>query len=116
MSDPDKDKDEAASGRTAKDELFDAIDHLRNAAGILFEKASKDPTFDRATSEAEKVVTKIADSTEPLVNKIAEGTEPIARQVTGELAKLTRKLSDAMKESSERSQKRKKSKAGDEEE
>jgi hypothetical protein len=103
MSDPkDKDKDDEESGKKARDELFEAIDHLKNAAGILFDKASKDPTFDRATTEAEKVVTKIADS-----------TEPIARQVTSELAKLTRKLSDAMRESAERS---KKKKSGDEEE
>lgn len=114
MSDP-KEKDDEENGKKARDELFEAIDHLKNAAGILFDKASKDPTFDRATTEAEKVVTKIADSTEPFVSKIADSTEPIARQVTSELAKLTRKLSDAMRESAERSSKKKKSDSDEEE-
>jgi hypothetical protein len=69
----------------AKDELFEAIDHLKNAANILFDRASKDPTLERASQEADRVF-----------SKIAKEAEPLARQVSGELSKLTRRLSDAI--------------------
>ncbi len=82
-----RDDPPSEDGKHAKDELFEAIDHLKNAASILFDRAAKDPTLERATEEADRVLT-----------KIAEGAEPVARQVTGEVARLTRRLSNALAE------------------
>lgn len=69
----------------AKDELFEAIEHFRNAAGILFDRATKDPAVKTATAEAEKVI-----------QKIGATAEPLAKQLTAELGKLTRKISEAV--------------------
>ena len=86
MSEDDEKPD--ADEPRAKDELLEAIDHLRNAATILFDRAARDPAVERATEEADKVLTKIADS-----------AEPVARQVTSEVARLTKRLSSALSES-----------------
>src|SRR5688500_5913128 len=69
----------------AKEELFEAIEHFRNAANILFDRAAKDPTLRSATAEAQKVV-----------HKLGTAAEPLAKQVTSELSKLTKKLSEAV--------------------
>ena len=86
MSD-DADSPEGTEPR-AKDELLEAIDHLRNAATIFFDRAARDPAVERATEEADKVLTKIADS-----------AEPVARQVTSEVARLTKRLSEVLTDS-----------------
>lgn len=67
-----------AEERDAKDELFDAIDHLKNAANILFARASKDPAVQSATKEASKVAKQIGDA-----------AEPIAKELTKEVGRLT---------------------------
>ncbi len=69
----------------AKDELFEAIDHFKNAASILFSRATKDPTVKSATKEAERIAKKIGDAAEPL-----------AKQLTGELSRLTKDVMDAV--------------------
>ncbi|HJL20295.1 MAG TPA: hypothetical protein RMH99_31805 [Sandaracinaceae bacterium LLY-WYZ-13_1] len=66
------------SERRAKDELFEAIDHFRSAATILFDRASKDPAVKQATSEAER-----------LARKLGDAAEPLARQLTSEVGRLT---------------------------
>ncbi len=73
------------AGPKAKDELFEAIDHFRSAANILFDRATKDPTVQNATAEAER-----------LMQKIGATAEPLARQLTSEIGRLTRKISDAV--------------------
>jgi len=67
-----------ADERDAKDELFEAIDHLKNAANILFARASKDPAVQTATKEAGKVAKQIGDA-----------AEPIAKELTKEVGRLT---------------------------
>jgi hypothetical protein len=84
MADKDDEKDGEESG-TARDELFEAIDHLKNAANILFDRAAKDPTVRSATKEAAKVVKNVGDAAEPL-----------AKQLTGELSKLTKNVLEAV--------------------
>ncbi len=69
----------------AKDELFVAIEHFKNAASILFDRAAKDPSLRNATHEAERVIQKVGASAEPL-----------ARSLAGELSKLTRQVADAV--------------------
>jgi hypothetical protein len=76
---PDGGANDSGAGRTAKEELFEAIDHFKNAASILFERATKDPTVRSATKEAERIARKISDAAEPL-----------AKQLTTELNRLTR--------------------------
>ena len=69
----------------AKEELFEAIEHFRNAASILFDRATKDPAVRNATHEAERVI-----------QKVGATAEPLARSLVGELAKLTRQVADAV--------------------
>lgn len=93
MKDDDEQRDDdeidetGADGeeRAAKDELFEAIDHFKNAASILFNKATKDPTVKSATKEAERIAKKIGDAAEPL-----------AKQLTGELSRLTKDVLDVV--------------------
>ncbi|MGF1466148.1 MAG: hypothetical protein ACFCGT_08430 [Sandaracinaceae bacterium] len=74
-----------ASERRAQDELASAIDHLRAAASLLFERAAKDPAVKSATREAERAARQVGD-----------GLEPVARQVTSELGKLTKGVLEAV--------------------
>lgn len=69
----------------AKEELFEAIDHFKSAATILFNRATKDPTVRTATQEAERIARKIGDAAEPL-----------AKQLTSELTRLTRDVMGAV--------------------
>jgi hypothetical protein len=69
----------------AKDELFVAIEHFKNAASILFDRAAKDPSLRSATHEAERVM-----------QKVGATAEPLARSLAGELSKLTRQVADAV--------------------
>src|SRR5687767_7847088 len=86
MADQDpKDDAEGTDGQKAKDELFEAIEHFKNAAGILFQRAQKDPTIRTATAEAGKVI-----------QKLGETAEPLAKQLTNELGKLTRTITEAV--------------------
>jgi len=74
-----------AAPAKAKEELFEAIEHFRNAASILFDRATKDPAVRHATTEAERVI-----------QKVGATAEPLARSLVGELAKLTRQVADAV--------------------
>ena len=84
MADNDESKKEK-DDTTARDELFEALDHFKNAANILFDRATKDPAVRTATKEAEKVVKKVGDAAEPL-----------AKQLTGELSRLTKNVLEAV--------------------
>lgn len=70
-----------------REELFEAIDHFKKAANALFDRASKDPTIKSATSEAERVI-----------QKLGATAEPLARQLTGELSRLTKRISEQVSE------------------
>ncbi len=99
----------------AKTELFEAIDHFKNAASILFTRAAHDPAFQTATKEAGRFARKIGEAAEPatkeaerlarrigdvaepatkeaerLARKIGDAAEPLAKQLTSELSRLTR--------------------------
>lgn len=76
-------EDEARAEPRAKDELFEAIDHFKNAASILFDRARKDPAVRSGLSEAERFAKKLGDAAEPL-----------AKQLTDELGRMTK---DVMK-------------------
>jgi len=67
--------------RAAKDELFEAIDHFKNAASILFGRAAKDPAVKTATKEAGRVVKQIGDA-----------AEPVARELTKEMGRMTQDM------------------------
>jgi hypothetical protein len=71
--------------REAKAELFEAIDHFKNAASILFERATNDPAVRSATKEAGR-----------LAKKIGDAAEPLAKQLTGELSRLTRDVMEVV--------------------
>jgi hypothetical protein len=82
MTDPTDPSDKEPK---AKDELFEAIDHFKRAANILFDRAAKDPTIKSATTEAERVI-----------QKLGATAEPLAKQLTGELSKLTKRITDTV--------------------
>lgn len=73
-----------------KAELFEAIDHFKRAANALFDRAAKDPTIKSATSEAERVI-----------QKLGATAEPLARQLTGELSRLTKRISEQVSDTVE---------------
>jgi len=79
---------------SAKQELFEAIDHFKKAAGLFFDKATSDPTVKNAAGEAERVIQKVGDAAEPL-----------ARQFAGELSKMTKRISESVQEAVERPKK-----------
>ena len=80
----------------AKQELFEAIDHLKNAASILFGRAANDPAVKNAGREAERMVKKLEDAAEPMVKQLSDAAEPLAKQLTGELGRLTRDVLDVV--------------------
>jgi hypothetical protein len=92
MADPDDDEDEGTEkpDSTAKDELFEALDHFKNAAEILFRSASKDP-----------VVQSVAADTGKVVKKIGATAEPLARQLAQELGKMTKQVAEAVSDAVE---------------
>lgn len=89
-----------ADERDAKEEIVEAIGHFKNAASILFGRATSDPAVKTATKEAERVVRKIGDA-----------AEPIAKELTSELGRLTRDVLGAVENTRKRVSER-----GDEEE
>lgn len=70
--------DEREPARNAKDEIVEAIAHFKNAASILLDRATKDPTIRSATTEAER-----------LAKKLGSAAEPLARQLTDEVSRFT---------------------------
>ena len=106
MSDDEDETDATGadpSERRAKDELFEAIDHFKNAASILFDRASRDPAVKSATKEAGKVVRAIdpavknaTKEAEKVVRKIGDAAEPLAKQLTDEVSRLTRDVLSAV--------------------
>jgi hypothetical protein len=70
---------------SAKEELFEAIDHMKNAASILFGRAASEPALKNATKEAGRIARKIGDAAEPL-----------AKQLTGEVSRMTRDIMQAV--------------------
>jgi hypothetical protein len=88
MTDDDKSEEPGAEkSPAAKEELFEAIDHFKRAANILFDRAAKDPAVKSATVEAERVIKKLGDTAEPL-----------ARQLTDEIGRLTKRISETVQE------------------
>jgi hypothetical protein len=111
MSDEKKDPKTEASDtavdheeRAAKDELFEAIDHFKNAASILFQRARKDPAVQGAKEEAGKIAKKIGDT-----------AEPVAKQLTSDLKRLTKDVMDVVEGRRGLTPKKKKKKKSDEE-
>lgn len=103
MSDePKRDDDEAGEAgestggdRQAKEELFEAIDHFKSAASILFDRARNDPAVKSGLSEAER-----------LAKKLGDAAEPLARQLTDELGRMTKDVRDTVEGASRRRKKR----------
>lgn len=109
---------------TAKEELFEAIDHFKAAAAKLFERASKAPAISdvsrkvddvakKANEVAKKVehspplkkVEELADKLDPafdaaakeaerVITKLGATAEPLARQLSSELGKLTKRITE----------------------
>jgi DNA-binding protein H-NS len=100
---PKRHTDATPEDGDAKEELFEAIDHFKNAASILFNRATKDPTVKSATKEAERIARQIGDAAEPatkeaerIARKIGDAAEPLAKQLTSELTRLTRDVMGAV--------------------
>lgn len=93
-SDPAAASPEPEGGREREDdpkaELFEAIDHFKKAANIMFDRAANDPTVKSATSEAERVI-----------QKLGATAEPLARQLTGELSRLTKRITEQVSDTME---------------
>ena len=85
MGNHDDDETEAKGEgpKAAKNELFAALGHLKNAAEILV--AAADPAVRKAASEAEKAL-----------QKVGEEAEPVAQKLGQELGKMTRSLVDVL--------------------
>lgn len=90
QQDPKDPSGEAADDPNPKKELFEAIDHFKRAANILFDRAANDPTIKSATTEAERVI-----------QKLGATAEPLARQLTGELSRLTKRITDTVSDTVE---------------
>ncbi len=106
--------DETDKDTTAKDELFEAIDHFKSAAAKLFDKAAGSKPVKRVSETIEDVgkkidpaLTSVADKLDPafdtaakeaerVISKIGASAEPLAKQLTGELSKLTKKIGETL--------------------
>jgi hypothetical protein len=95
----------------AQDELRDALQHFKNAAQILLDKATHDPKIKRAAAEAERVIGTLGDraervttdsvrtaatEAERVIEKLSHSAEPVAQRLGSEIGKLFRKVSDAL--------------------
>lgn len=69
----------------ATDELAEAAKHVKHAAQIFFDKASKDPSFKAAAAEAERVIEKVGSSAEPLAKQIASELGKLGRAIAQNL-------------------------------
>ncbi|MGE0785893.1 MAG: hypothetical protein AB7S26_09415 [Sandaracinaceae bacterium] len=69
----------------AKEEIFEAIDHFKNAASILFDRANNDPALKSATKEVRRVV-----------DQVSVAAEPLAKGLTAELGRLTKDMMKAV--------------------
>ncbi|MCS6799768.1 MAG: hypothetical protein NZ898_14845 [Myxococcota bacterium] len=85
MAEPETPSPRSDALPRARKELLEAVEHLRNAARILFERAAAEPAVQQAGRQTERII-----------GKVAEAAEPIAQQVTEEVRRLTRTLSDAV--------------------
>ena len=92
----DADDPRASTGSTVGAELFEAVEHFKNAAAIFLDRASKDGTVRNAAGEAEKVVHRLGEAAEPFARKLGEAAEPIARTLAGELAKMSRRVGESV--------------------
>lgn len=81
--------------REAKEELFEAIDHFKNAASILFSRATSDPAVKKAGKEVRRVVDEVSDAAEPL-----------AKELTTELGRLTKDIMKAVDGTAKRTARR----------
>ena len=114
------------SETTPRDELFEAIDHFKNAASLLFQRASPtmkratqkvdeavgriDPELRKATAKAEEFVSEKVDpafesaakEAERVIQKLGQSAEPLAKQLTDELSKLTKRITEAVGGESEK--------------
>ena len=88
-----------AEEQSAKEELFEAIDHFKNAASILFGRAANDPALKNATKDAGK-----------LARKIGDAAEPLAKQLTGDITRMTRDVMAAVEGKPKTTGKKKKKK------
>jgi hypothetical protein len=87
-SPPSPERPESAPPHTtarATHELAEAAEHVRNAANILLERATRDPSLRNAAQEAERVL-----------QKVGATAEPLARSLFGELTKLGRQVAEAV--------------------
>lgn len=92
----------------AKQELFEAIDHFKQAASLFFDKASKSPTAKKMQSAIESASEKADGWTEKIdpafesaskeaervIGKLGASAEPLAKQLTGELKSLTKRFGE----------------------
>ena len=61
--------------RKARNEVFEAIEHLKSTANILFGRAKNDPAIRRAAQDAERFVQTITDHAETGAQKIGAGED-----------------------------------------
>ena len=83
-----------AEERDAKEELFEAIDHFKNAASILFNRAAKDPAVKTATKEAGRVVKQIGDAAEPLAKELTKEVGRLTKDVIGAIDGARKKIEE----------------------
>jgi len=100
----------------AKKELFEAIDHFKQAASLFFDKASKsdaarkvqsaiENASEKADGWAEKLdpaLQSASKEAERVIGKLGATAEPLAKQLTGELKALTKRLGDVARGGGER--------------
>ena len=95
-------------GPDPKKELFEAIDHFKQAASLFFDKAAKSPTakkmqsaIENASEKADGWTDKIdpafesaSKEAERVIGKLGATAEQLAKQLTGELKSLTKRFGD----------------------
>ena len=91
MSDDDQAPKKTAA--EAKNELFAALGHLKNAAELLVGAA--DPAVRKAATEAEKVLQKVGAEAEPVANKLGHELGKMAGTIAAALEGKGRKSEPA---------------------
>lgn len=78
------------SYETAKDELIEALDHFKNAAGFLFGRVAKDVS--RETKEIAK--DPVVQDAGKVVKRLGREAEPVVREMAGHVRTLSQRLLD----------------------
>lgn len=88
--DTERGSERPESYESAKDELIEALDHFKNAAGFLFGRMAKDVS--RETKEIAK--DPVVQDAGKVVKRLGREAEPVVREMAGHVRTLSQRLLD----------------------